>query len=163
MPQIIHPNLNWLISNTLIYRVTNYCKLPTGMYVADTWYPNRFNYDNVNFSINSDDPSIMRKTLIDDYKMCSELGLSYKQIKQSVSMCEAYNDMCIYSSYSASSLIITILPCLLAWKQFSVKVNIFCGARAHRVAQFTYTVGPPLSKYSNRTHTIEHTLGVKIL
>lgn len=46
----------------------------------------RFNSDGVNFSINSDDPCVMRTTLIDDYVMASnEFGLDYKQIKQSVS------------------------------------------------------------------------------
>ena len=46
----------------------------------------RFSSDGVNFSINSDDPCVMRKTLIDDYIMASnEFGLNYRQIKLSVS------------------------------------------------------------------------------
>ncbi|XP_065901630.1 adenosine deaminase-like isoform X2 [Dysidea avara] len=45
----------------------------------------RFSDDEVNFSISSDDPCLMKKTLIDDYVMASDvLGLDYKQIKQSV-------------------------------------------------------------------------------
>lgn len=37
------------------------------------------------FSINSDDPGIMRKTLVDDYVIAHErIGLDYKAIKKSV-------------------------------------------------------------------------------
>ena len=46
----------------------------------------RFCADGINFSINSDDPGIMRSTLVDDYVMADkEFGMSYQQIKQSVS------------------------------------------------------------------------------
>ena len=46
---------------------------------------NRFHDDNMNFSINSDDPGIMRKTLVDDYVMAhKEIKLSYEGIKKSV-------------------------------------------------------------------------------
>ena len=56
----------------------------------------RFSRDGVNFSINSDDPCIMRTTLIDDYIMASnEFGLDYKQIKQSVGCCSLLPTMTI--------------------------------------------------------------------
>ena len=39
----------------------------------------------MSFSINSDDPGIMRKNLVDDYVMAyKEIGLSYESIKKSV-------------------------------------------------------------------------------
>ena len=45
----------------------------------------RFHDDEMSFSINSDDPGIMRKTLVDDYVMAhKEIGLSYEAIKKSV-------------------------------------------------------------------------------
>jgi len=47
---------------------------------------NRFSDDNMKFSINSDDPGIMRKTLVGDYVTAhKEIGLSYEEIKKSVS------------------------------------------------------------------------------
>jgi len=52
----------------------------------------------VSFSINSDDPCLLRKTLIDNYIMASDvLGLNYKQIKQSVS-----TKLCTIASYWSS-------------------------------------------------------------
>lgn len=52
---------------------------------------NRFHNDNMNFSINSDDPGIMGKTLVDDYVMAhNDIGLSYEAIKKSVSPHGAY-------------------------------------------------------------------------
>lgn len=47
--------------------------------------PHRFRDDDMSFSINSDDPGIMRKNLVDDYVMAyKEIGLSYESIKKSV-------------------------------------------------------------------------------